>query len=112
MQRLVQVILVSALLVLCCGAVNAEAAKPIQVLLIAGDDVAPYHDWRDISESTRDVLVSCPRFTVKVCEVISINRPGSCRNGTSWSLCQIKLIISHTTLRRYLWRYHFKEIKL
>lgn len=68
MQRLRQVIMAGAVLALCCGAVNAEAAKPIQVLLIAGDDVAPYHDWRDISEATRDVLVACPRFAVKVSE--------------------------------------------
>ncbi len=54
------------LLVLCC-AVCAGAA-PVKVLLIAGDDVAPYHDWRDISESTRDVLVASGRFDVKVCE--------------------------------------------
>ena len=40
----------------------------INVLLIAGDDVAPYHDWREISEKTREVLVSSPRFDVKVCE--------------------------------------------
>jgi len=46
----------------------ADAAKPIRVLLIAGDDVAPFHDWRDISESTRDVLVASGRFDVVVCE--------------------------------------------
>jgi len=58
------------MLVLCCvisvGAFAAE--KPVKVLLIAGDDIAPYHDWRDISESTRDVLVESGRFDVKVCE--------------------------------------------
>jgi len=68
MQRLRQVILATVVLALCCGAANAEALTPVRVLLIAGDDVAPYHDWRDISEATRDVLVSCPRFDVKVCE--------------------------------------------
>jgi type 1 glutamine amidotransferase len=57
---------------MCCGLVDV-AAQPkqqgqIRVLLIAGDDVAPYHDWREISEKTREVLVSSPRFDVKVCE--------------------------------------------
>jgi uncharacterized protein len=52
----------------CCMSGTAQAATPMRVLLIAGDDVAPYHDWRDISESTRDVLVSSKRFDVKVSE--------------------------------------------
>lgn len=52
----------------CCMSGSAQAATPMRVLLIAGDDVAPYHDWRDISESTRDVLVSSKRFDVKVSE--------------------------------------------
>ena len=30
----------------------ADEPAKIQVLLIAGDDVAPYHDWREISEAT------------------------------------------------------------
>ena len=46
----------------------AEAARKIPVLLIAGDDIGPFHDWRDISESTRDVLAECGRFDVRVCE--------------------------------------------
>lgn len=46
----------------------AEKPAPIKVLLIAGDDVAPYHDWREISEKTREVLAGCGRFDVKVCE--------------------------------------------
>jgi len=47
-----------------------KAAQPpkIQVLLIAGDDVAPAHDWRDISEATRKVLVDSGKFDVRVCE--------------------------------------------
>ncbi|MBN2133555.1 MAG: hypothetical protein JW741_28905, partial [Sedimentisphaerales bacterium] len=36
--------------------------KQIEVLLIAGDDVAPYHDWREISEKTREVLAASDRF--------------------------------------------------
>ncbi len=58
------------LLVLAAGTAGyaGEPAAKIQVLLIAGDDVAPYHDWRDISESTREVLVESGRFDVNVCE--------------------------------------------
>jgi type 1 glutamine amidotransferase len=45
-----------------------EPAKKIQVLMVTGDDVAPYHDWREISECTRDVLVRSGKFDVRVCE--------------------------------------------
>ena len=68
MQRATRLILASLVIAVCCVAVNAQEAKPIRALLIAGDDVAPYHDWRDISESTRAVLASSPRFNVTVCE--------------------------------------------
>ena len=59
-----------ALLALSLSA-TAEAADPpakIQVLLITGDDVAPFHIWREMSEATREVLVSSGKFDVKVCE--------------------------------------------
>jgi type 1 glutamine amidotransferase len=63
---------VALLAVVCCTAVDVDAQSKqqdkIRVLLIAGDDVAPYHDWREISEKTREALVSSPRFDVKVCE--------------------------------------------
>ncbi len=49
-------------------AVAAEKPAPLKVLLIAGDDVAPYHDWREISEKTREVLAGSDRFDVKVSE--------------------------------------------
>jgi type 1 glutamine amidotransferase len=52
----------------CGGATAADAPAKIRVLLITGDDVAPAHDWRDISESTRTVLVDSGRFDVKICE--------------------------------------------
>ena len=45
-----------------------EAPAKIQVLLITGDDVAPFHDWRENSEATREVLVAAGRFDVRVCE--------------------------------------------
>ena len=50
--------------------VPAQAAeKPalIKALLITGDDVGA-HPWREISETTREILVKSGRFDVKVCE--------------------------------------------
>ena len=52
----------------CFAAEGPGKADPIDVLLIAGDDVAPYHDWREISEKTREALVASDRFVVRVCE--------------------------------------------
>jgi len=51
-----------------CAPANA-AEKPVQirVLLITGDDV-DVHPWREISETTREILVKTKRFDVKVCE--------------------------------------------
>jgi len=70
MQRLF--LSVALIGVVTLGVLSAAAAveepAPIKVLLIAGDDVAPYHDWREISEKTREVLAGCGRFDVKVCE--------------------------------------------
>ena len=50
------------------GTLAQAAEKPIQVLLLAGDDVSPFHDWRENSEATREVLVATGRFDVRVCE--------------------------------------------
>ncbi len=55
-----------------CGATVAQGADKINVLLIAGDDVAPAHNWREISESTREVLVDSGNFDVRVCETPTI----------------------------------------
>ncbi len=50
----------------------AEAAPAkIKVLLITGDDVGA-HNWREMSESTREVLVNAGKFNVKVCEDLQI----------------------------------------
>ena len=49
------------------ASVAAEKGK-IRVLLITGDDVAPFHDWRENSEATREVLVNSGKFDVRVCE--------------------------------------------
>ncbi len=58
--------------VVCCVtagiAAQSRQQDKVRVLIIAGDDVAPYHDGREISEKTREVLASSPRFDVKVCE--------------------------------------------
>ncbi len=50
------------------SATAADAAGKIAVLLVSGDDVGPSHDWRDISDSTRAVLVDSDKFDVRVCE--------------------------------------------
>ena len=66
---LVTLALVALLVLGLC--VTSQAADPpakIQVLLITGDDVAPFHIWREMSEATREVLVTTGRFDVKVCE--------------------------------------------
>lgn len=65
--RVVALVLMVAM-VFCAGAEPARKPAPIRVLLITGDDVAPFHDWRDISESTRDVLVADSRFMVRISE--------------------------------------------
>ena len=52
----------------CVAAGAAEKPAQIKVLLIGGDDVAPYHDDHEISEKTREALIASDRFTVKVCE--------------------------------------------
>lgn len=44
------------------------SADKISALIISGDDVAPYHDWKDLGESTRDVLEQSGKFDVRVCE--------------------------------------------
>ncbi len=51
-----------------CAATAADAPKKLQALLITGDDVAPAHNWREISEATREALVASGRFEVKVSE--------------------------------------------
>ncbi len=52
------------------GAADKQPTKPkkISVLLITGEDIAPFHDWRENSEATREVLVRSGRFRVRVCE--------------------------------------------
>jgi type 1 glutamine amidotransferase len=49
--------------------VTGAAEKPdqIRVLLITGDDV-DVHPWREMSETTREILLKTRKFDVKVCE--------------------------------------------
>jgi type 1 glutamine amidotransferase len=69
MQRLLRVLaLVAIVAVIFCMGANAPT-KPaqIKVLLITGDDVSA-HPWREISETTREILVGSGKFDVKVVE--------------------------------------------
>ena len=54
-------------IVFCMGANPAAKPAPIKALLITGDDVSA-HPWREISETTREILANSGRFDVKVCE--------------------------------------------
>ncbi|HNS20654.1 MAG TPA: ThuA domain-containing protein [Sedimentisphaerales bacterium] len=53
-------------MVFCLGAQPAKPS-PIKVLLITGDDVSA-HPWREMSETTREILVNSGKFDVKICE--------------------------------------------
>ncbi len=56
-----------AVMVFCMGANPAAKPTPIKVLLITGDDVSA-HPWREMSETTREILVSSGKFDVKISE--------------------------------------------
>jgi len=68
MRRLVFVIALICVVALSFTTTNA-AEKPtqIRVLLITGDDV-DVHPWRQMSETTREILVKTGKFDVRVCE--------------------------------------------
>ena len=68
-MRLMKVValVVMVALVFCMGAEPAAKPAPIKALLITGDDVAA-HPWREISETTREILVNSGKFDVKVGE--------------------------------------------
>ena len=46
----------------------AEPPAKIKVLLVTGDDVQPAHNWRDVSQALREILLSSGKFDVRVCE--------------------------------------------
>ena len=69
MRRSVFVIALICIVVLSSSITTnaAEKQAQIRVLLITGDDV-DVHPWREISETTREILVKTKKFDVKVCE--------------------------------------------
>jgi type 1 glutamine amidotransferase len=69
MKRSVFVLaLVGVVTLICCVAMGAaQKPTPIKALLITGDDVSA-HPWREISETTREILANSGKFDVKVCE--------------------------------------------
>jgi type 1 glutamine amidotransferase len=69
MRRLVFVIAIICIVALNFNSpVNAaEKPDPIRVLLITGDDV-DVHPWREMSETTREILIKTGKFDVRVCE--------------------------------------------
>jgi type 1 glutamine amidotransferase len=72
MHRLLTILFSVSILLFVATVQAADApAKKIKVLLISGDDVGA-HQWREISETTREVLVSSGKFDVKVCEDMMI----------------------------------------
>lgn len=71
MQRLVKILVVVVVAVVaalfCLGASAPKKPAPIKVLLITGDDVG-VHPWREMSETTREILVGTGKFDVRVSE--------------------------------------------
>jgi len=46
----------------------AQEPGKIKVLLVTGDDVQPAHNWREVSQAIREILVTSGKFEVRVCE--------------------------------------------
>jgi type 1 glutamine amidotransferase len=69
MRRAVSILVLMGVVVLglCVVAHAAQRPAKIQVLLITGDDVSA-HPWREMSETTREILVDSGKFDVRVCE--------------------------------------------
>ena len=69
MRRSICVLMLVCIVVAGFSVVADAARRPgkIKVLLITGDDVGA-HNWREISETTREILVASKKFDVKVCE--------------------------------------------
>jgi uncharacterized protein len=68
-MRLILPALIGITALTCTFSATAADAKPakIKVLIVTGEDVG-VHPWREMSESTREVLVAGGRFDVKVSE--------------------------------------------
>ena len=69
MRQALRVVALMAMVgaVFCLGANPPQKPAQIKVLLITGDDVGA-HPWREISETTREILVGSGKFDVKVSE--------------------------------------------
>lgn len=52
---------------LCIAASAAEAPK-LKVLLVTGDDVAPAHNWKEVSQAIGETLTAAGKFDVRICE--------------------------------------------
>jgi len=46
----------------------ADMPKKIKVLLLTGDDVAPAHNWAEVSQAIKETLLASGKFEVTVCE--------------------------------------------
>lgn len=60
-------ILCVAVFSVCFAGEGTRRSNLIKVLLITGDDVSA-HPWREISETTREILVNSKKFDVRICE--------------------------------------------
>ena len=67
MRSLKVMALVAMVAVVFCVGANPAKPTPIKVLLITGDDVSA-HPWREMSETTREILVNAGKFDVKISE--------------------------------------------
>ena len=69
MRRSIFVLALVCIVVAGFGVAVDAAREPakIKVLLITGDDVGA-HNWREMSETNREILVASKKFDVKVCE--------------------------------------------
>ncbi len=69
MRRLVLALVLVCIVapVFCVTAEGAQKPAKIKALLITGADVS-VHPWREMSETTREILVKSGKFEVKVCE--------------------------------------------
>ncbi len=66
------VAVLGALIVTSFTASAGEQPKKIKVLLLTGDDVEPAHNWAEVSQAIKQVLVSSGKFDVKVCEDVGV----------------------------------------
>jgi uncharacterized protein len=69
-MRQFTIALLSVLLLtgLVASAQTAAKTSPIKVLLITGDDAAPAHNWKEMAEATKEVLMASGKFDVTVSE--------------------------------------------